>query len=444
MKDAMTKIKGPGLLKIFGKRNVHAAFIFHDLMVEYGNVVKCGPFFYIINHPDIAKQIYFNDQKGFLKEDFANKRGRNVFGKGLIVNQGESWATQRKILSPVFSYNAVNDFIQIVCEEIDKRLSHWEKISRIGNSIDMVEEMGTITILSSGRILFDADLTAKVSEIKNILETTTGYMYNGLPIYIPFWFPTKTHLRIRRVNKEIDSILNPILDNRLKLRTRKHDMLNALIKEINGPTIAFGKRRLILDEMKTIMGANFANACALSMFWHVMGQHPDHLKEIVNEIRATPEDYRFSDHFYRDFPLTNNAIMEVLRLYPVAYSNWRKSVTDNIINGYLIPKGKTICVSLYNLHRNPEIWDRPNEFIPSRFDDEKIRNQPAHYFTPFGRGSRKCFGEHYAIMITFLTVIKVLQRFDIEILCKTELDLKPIALMCPKSVNAKVKVKNEK
>ena len=35
--------------------------------------------------------------------------------------------------------------------------------------------------------------------------------------------------------------------------------------------------------------------------------------------------------------------------------------------GYQVPRGQDIIVSVYNIHRNPEVWEFPDEFRPERF-----------------------------------------------------------------------------
>lgn len=37
------------------------------------------------------------------------------------------------------------------------------------------------------------------------------------------------------------------------------------------------------------------------------------------------------------------------------------------INGVRIPKGMTIGISIYALHRDPDVWPEPNKFDPERF-----------------------------------------------------------------------------
>ena len=57
--------------------------------------------------------------------------------------------------------------------------------------------------------------------------------------------------------------------------------------------------------------------------------------------------------------------------------------------------GSDLFISVWNLHRSPAIWERPNEFLPDRFPvDGPTPTEVTHNFAylPFGGGRRKCIG----------------------------------------------------
>ena len=60
--------------------------------------------------------------------------------------------------------------------------------------------------------------------------------------------------------------------------------------------------------------------------------------------------------------------LEVLRLYPPAIGTSRESPSDDFkISGYAIPKETMIMMSFYANQRNPDHWEDPETFDPSRF-----------------------------------------------------------------------------
>ena len=439
MESKTKRITGPSLIKFFSKTSMFAAFHFHDLMTEYGDVVKCGPYFYLVNNPDVAKHILNRDQKDFNQEDFIGKRTKTVFGLGMVTSQGDMWASERKLLNPVFHSKNIHKYISETLDEIDRQLDNWKPIAKSNDTFDIADKMGDISIMTSGRLLFDTDFSNKIVEIKDVVEIGTKYIADGVPFFIPYWIPTPSHIKLKKISKQIDVILNSIINERANSHANRDDLADTLIKALGKPESIAEDRRLMLDEMKTMLaGGYFPISCSLSMFWYAMGQNPNYFAKIKEEVRNLPKDYKFNIEFYQDFPKITSAILETMRLYPVAFSIWRKSIKKCNILGFDIPKGKTICISLFNVHRNPEFWNEPNKFKPERFNKLNSKNRPKHHFMPFGWGNRKCIGDHYAMMVIFLTIIKTLMRFDVEIVPTEKLEVKTAALLCPKKVDARI------
>ena len=56
---------------------------------------------------------------------------------------------------------------------------------------------------------------------------------------------------------------------------------------------------------------------------------------------------------------------------------------------------------MYNIHHSPEVWERPEEFLPERFPlDEPVPNEVTtdYRYIPFSGGPRKCVGDQFALL----------------------------------------------
>ena len=74
-----------------------------------------------------------------------------------------------------------------------------------------------------------------------------------------------------------------------------------------------------------------------------------------------------------------------------------------------------MTVNIYALHYNPSEWQRPNEFLPQRFDPADPlyltpsgKKRHTYSFVPFNGGRRICFGKTFAestmkIVATYMT-----------------------------------------
>ncbi|MDZ4762067.1 MAG: cytochrome P450 [Alphaproteobacteria bacterium] len=87
--------------------------------------------------------------------------------------------------------------------------------------------------------------------------------------------------------------------------------------------------------------------------------------------------------------LKKKAVEEGLRFEPVVSGIPRVAVRDIALEGYLIPAGAVIAVSIVSVLRDPEVYARPDEFDITRAD------HPRWTFA-FGAGAHRCAGEALA------------------------------------------------
>ncbi|XP_029452614.1 cytochrome P450 2U1-like [Rhinatrema bivittatum] len=111
-------------------------------------------------------------------------------------------------------------------------------------------------------------------------------------------------------------------------------------------------------------------------------------------------------------PFTEATIMEVQRMttvVPLSVPHMASETT--VFQGYTIPKGSVIIPNLWSVHRDPKIWENPDDFYPDRFLDGTGHILKKEAFIPFGIGRRVCMGEQLAKMELFLMFANLLQSF---------------------------------
>lgn len=123
-------------------------------------------------------------------------------------------------------------------------------------------------------------------------------------------------------------------------------------------------------------------------------------------------------------PYTEATIMEVQRLsmaVPLAIPHMTSEKT--VLQGYTIPKGTVVIPNLWSVHRDPAIWEKPDDFCPDRFLDDQGQLLKRETFIPFGIGKRVCMGEQLAKMELFLMFVSLMQSFTFALPAGSE---KPI------------------
>lgn len=109
-----------------------------------------------------------------------------------------------------------------------------------------------------------------------------------------------------------------------------------------------------------------------------LGEHPQILAKLREEIDGVL-DGRAHAHTQTDItasdidqmPFLRCIFKESMRLHPPVYLFSRRTLKDIEVGGYQIPAGWHVGVSTYALHRSPDLWERPDEFWPERWEVEE-------------------------------------------------------------------------
>ena len=112
------------------------------------------------------------------------------------------------------------------------------------------------------------------------------------------------------------------------------------------------------------------------------------------------------------FGFVQQCVEEAMRLYPPVYVIDRVSLAEEELKGHRFPAGTTWLLSLYELHRHPDLWESPESFRPARFHPDRKKEYSPFYF-PFGAGPRMCIGNNFAMYEMLLTVGWILQKYRI-------------------------------
>jgi cytochrome P450 len=71
-----------------------------------------------------------------------------------------------------------------------------------------------------------------------------------------------------------------------------------------------------------------------------------------------------------------------------------------------------VSVGIWATHNNPQFWDAPEKFDPSRFDANAAKPPENGQWLPFGGGKRVCIGQHFSLIEQRLFLASMLQRFE--------------------------------
>ena len=97
---------------------------------------------------------------------------------------------------------------------------------------------------------------------------------------------------------------------------------------------------------------------------------------------------------------------------PVIMVPYKAKKAFPITENYTVPKGAMIIPTTYMALRDPEVYDKPDEFDPERYYTGDAEEKGKKNFLVFGTGPHYCLGQHYAQLNLALFLGKASLQLD--------------------------------
>lgn len=143
-------------------------------------------------------------------------------------------------------------------------------------------------------------------------------------------------------------------------------------------------------------------------------RHPDVMQRAQAELDNVvgPERIvRESD--LEHLPYLEAVLKEVMRVQPGAPMGViHESRKECRVAGYNLPAKTRLIFNIHSIQRDPSVYERPEEFDPSRFLNPKFEEMHDIRFMPFGAGRRICPGMPLANINMTHILAHLLHSFD--------------------------------
>jgi cytochrome P450 len=107
-------------------------------------------------------------------------------------------------------------------------------------------------------------------------------------------------------------------------------------------------------------------------------------------------------------------VIETLRLFPVALTtrSGSRNISITMPDGTVYPTANfMIWVNIHTIHRRPDLFPSPDEFIPERFLEQEI---PKDAWRPFEKGPRSCIGQELALLEMKTVLALTIRDFEVR------------------------------
>jgi Cytochrome P450 len=169
------------------------------------------------------------------------------------------------------------------------------------------------------------------------------------------------------------------------------------------------------DMLDHMIAGYETSGIALAYTMYELCKHPEFQKSLREELRSMNPPLTFpidsADNAFSasvspsslpraldSLPLLNAALYETLRLYPPGAAGQPRVVPRGgaMLCGYPLPEGVVAHAAPYSVHRNEEIFERAEEWLPERWMGDK-KKEVTDWFWAFGSGSSGCIGREFAV-----------------------------------------------
>lgn len=380
---------------------------------------------FVLAHPDYFNRVLVTDVDAFGKtEDY-----RRAFGNGLLSVEGQQWRRQREMLQPLFYREQIKGYTDQMVACTEQRLETWSD----GETRDMETEMRDLTLEILFATLFGRELVpGEDQELRDAADGLNEWFAPSSWI-LPGWIPTPARRRFEQSTKRLRQEVRALLteDNEHKRSEQQSadpetpDLLTQLQRVQNTEEEQLTTEE-IEDQLVTMVFAGHeTTAAALAFTWYALATQPDIRERFQEELEEVLDGRPPTYDDLQELEFMDRIITEALRLYPPIHTIPRQTMADVEINGYQIPEGHEIHLSVIHIHRDEQFYPEPLSFRPDRWTDEFEEDLHDFAYAPFGGGRRTCIGREFALLEAKVVLATIGQQFQFDWERDQEIELEP-------------------
>ncbi|XP_015127503.1 cytochrome P450 4C1 isoform X2 [Diachasma alloeum] len=371
---------------------------------------------------------------------------------GLLTSTGDKWRGRRKILTPAFHFNVLEEFVDTFVEHTDRLV---ENLLAEAQSGDVVKELLPIFSKFTLGTICETAMGTTFDEKNKIQNEYRKAIHDIGNLF--YWRATKPWLKSDFIysmttrGKQQAKIIKNLQDFTMTIieeRKQYHDSTGGkYLNEFSAEDtenksvpaeLRKSRRRLafldlliaasrngqgiddhgIQEEVATfVFEGHDTTAAALLFLSLVLAEHTDiqnRCREEIQEVMRGKVSEKMNIRDVQKLNYLERCIKESLRLYPSVPTIGRKVIEDLQLKTCFVPKGTIINIHLFDTHRDPNYWPRPNVFDPDRFLPENSKGRHPFAYVPFSAGPRNCIGQKFAMLELKTLIAGLLLNFYLE------------------------------
>jgi len=352
-------------------------------------------------HPDAVQRVLLDNAANYVKPRDVRRRLAPMVGDGLMMAEGDFWKTQRRLLAPSFTPQAVAALSETIAAAAVDRIADWPD----RGTVDMAVAANATTLRIVTEALFSGDpRLSDAAALRRIDETLMSMDRMQTMALNPGAASVDLGgaLRGARARRDLRATLAEIVGERGA--EGGDGFLGGLIRGLHEGFAPDRAEALAVDNCATLYPAGHETT-ANTLVWglYLMAAAPEHqarAREEAVAALAADDLAALPDRV----PHLRRVVDETLRLYPPLMRLEREACEDDVLGDETIRAGDRVSVWPWLIHRHRKLWRDPDRFDPERFADGSARERHRFQYIPFGAGPRVCIGARLG-MIELLVIL---------------------------------------
>jgi enediyne biosynthesis protein E7 len=363
--------------------------------------LRMGPIkLWVVTDAEVARDLLVTDGASWTRPPATLAPIRVAVGENLFTASDKEWAKVQPFVAPAFRRKALEPRLAgigaLIQDDVDA--------IPLDRTIDLEATMGRIALRLAAQVLLGAELDpSRADEIAHNQRSVVrwiGIRLGQLSGFVPVAVGAAAR-EMKQRRAVLDAYADEVIAHAQASGDAVDTVLGALLaaRPSGSPLSPEQLRSHVLG---LFLAGNETTAAALS--WAVV--HGAAAPEEWSKMRADPDRH------------TTAFLTESLRLNPAVWGIPRTPNKPGVMltAGAVttrVRRGQLANIYLRGINRDPNIWDDPLRFDPSRHGSDAKETRRA--LLPFGLGARGCIGQHVALAEMIAVLPALADRGDVAI-----------------------------
>ena len=384
--------------------------LYRGWMAEYRNPLIHS---FFCNDPKLVRLILRDRPGDFPKSARLREGLAPLLGRSVFITNGAEWSRQRRIIDPAFEGGRLRQTFPAIWDAAGAMVARLHP-----GEVDIEPHCSHAAADVIFRALFtlpiEHDIAARVFAAFRAHQDAQPLVNLAALVPLPRWMPRPHSRRTRATAARIRGLIRDLVAARraaIAAGTAPDDLATKIMTTPDPETGQCFSAAEMVDQVAVFfLAGHETGAAALAWALWLLAANPDWQDRVAAEGAALAADFTAANRL----AASRAVFREALRLYPPVPMMVREASRPETFRDREVPKGAQLVVSPWHLHRHERLWDRPDEFDPSRWDTPEAKASARDAYLPFSAGPRACPGAGLAMLEGVVMLARMAAAFRLS------------------------------